>query len=234
MGHNFFSTWSSEEKKRLRGFKPQGENILPTILEESNTDSVNWVSQGKVNAVQNQGSCGSCWSFATTAAVETAYAIKHGSLPKLSEQQMVSCSTRNYGCNGGDMGLAFAYLQTKTLNSEGSYPYTSGTYGQTGSCNTALETGSVYVTDYHYVPQYNPSQLKAALQKGAVTVAIEADQSVFTYYNGGILTSPYCGTNLDHAVLAVGYGSENGQEYFLVRNSWGPYWGENGYVKIGV
>jgi len=90
------------------------------------------------------------------------------------------------------------------------------------------------VTNYQYVPQNNPSQLKAAIQQGAVTVAIQADTSVFQYYNGGIITSAACGTSLDHAVLAVGYGSENGWEYFLVRNSWGTYWGENGYVKIAI
>lgn len=234
MGHNFLSTWSLGEKKRLLGYRQHGEVDHPTILEESNDDSVNWVAAGKVNAVQNQGSCGSCWSFSTTAATETAYAIKHNSLPKLSEQQLVSCSTRNYGCNGGDMGLAFAYLKTKYQNYESAYPYTSGSNSQTGSCYPSLETGNIYVTEYHYVSQNNPSQLKAALQIGAVSVAIQADQSVFQYYRGGIITSPSCGTNLDHAVLAVGYGSENGQEYFLVRNSWGPNWGESGYVKIGV
>lgn len=126
LAHNFLSTWTEGEKRRFMGFSPHGEVAEPTHLEESNAESVNWVTSGKVNAIQNQGQCGSCWSFAVTSAVETSYAIKHNSLPKLSEQQLVSCSTRNYGCNGGDMGLAFNYLQSKSQNSEAGYPYTSG------------------------------------------------------------------------------------------------------------
>jgi len=91
------------------------------------------------------------------------------------------------------------------------------------------------VTDYSYVPQNNPSQLKAALSQTAVTVAVQANQTNFMYYNSGILSSSACsGAYIDHAVTAVGYGSENGQEYFLVRNSWSSSWGEDGYVRIAV
>lgn len=76
--------------------------------------------------------------------------------------------------------------------------------------------------------------MKSALALGPVAVAIQAQSSVFMNYTGGIITSPYCGTNLDHAVTAVGFGTENGQPYYLVRNSWGPYWGESGYVRMGL
>jgi len=138
------------EKSKLLGFRGPSEVKQPVPLEEENYDSVNWVTQGKVNAVQNQGQCGSCWAFATVAAVETAYAIKNGSLPKLSEQQLVDCSTRNYGCGGGWPGTAFQYLQSKSLNSESGYPYLSGT-GYQYACQTSQEMGQVYVTDYQYV-----------------------------------------------------------------------------------
>merc|ERR1711881_232958 len=117
-----------------------------------------------VSPVQNQGSCGSCWAFATTAAVETAYAIKHGFVPKLSEQQLVSCDTRNYGCGGGWMQYAFEYLKTVTHNTEAAYPYYSGSNGYSYSCNKALESGgSVRVSDYHVAPANNPTELKKAL-----------------------------------------------------------------------
>lgn len=127
------------------------------------------------------------------------------------------------------MGYAFNYISKKGQNYEQNYPYTSG-YGQTGYCQSWLETGDVRVTNYRYISRNNARQLKAALNTGAVSVAIQADQPVFQYYNGGILTSAACGTNLDHGVVVVGYGDN----YYIVRNSWGPSWGEGGYVRIGI
>merc|ERR1711881_341392 len=122
------------------------------------------------------------------------------------------------------MALAFKYLESTPQTTESAYPYTSGR-GRTGTCDKSKEAGgSVRCTGYSNVSRNNPNQLKAAIAKTVVSVAIEADKTVFQHYTGGVLTSSACGTNLDHGVAAVGYGTEGGQEYFLVRNSWGPSW----------
>merc|ERR1712146_472718 len=117
---------------------------------------------------------------------------------------------------------------------EESYPYTSGT-GRTGTCNKGMEEGgAVSVTTYHDVSaDRTGAALKAAVAKQPVSVAIEADRMAFQGYTGGVITWAGCGTSLDHGVLAVGYGTEGGEDYFLVKNSWGGSWGESGYVKIG-
>lgn len=132
------------------------------------------------------------------------------------------------------MSNAYQYLKGVTLNTNEGYPYTSGNNGQSGSCNKDLESGgTVQVTDFTMVPSNEPFQLKKALAQGPVTVAVNASSSVFQQYRSGVITSDSCGTGLNHAVTAVGYGKENGQKYFLVRNSWSTYWGDKGYVKIG-
>jgi C1A family cysteine protease len=185
--------------------------------------SVDWRTQGAVTAVKNQGQCGSCWSFSATGSIEGAVQIKTGQLTPLSEQQLVDCDTTDGGCNGGLMDYAFRYVIKNGLCSESAYPYKA--YRSTcksSSCQTAAT-----IRSYKDVTSYSSSSLEAAIAVGPVSIAIEADQRAFQFYNGGVLSSG-CGTSLDHGVLAVGYTSDA----WIVKNSWGASWGDKGYIKL--
>ena len=196
------------------------------------SDSYDWRNYNAVTGVKDQGQCGSCWSFSATGSMEGAWAISKGSLVTLSEQQLVDCSKRygNLGCNGGFMDNAFQYAIDNGMCSEASYPYVSGTTEASGMCVRCDPV--VRISGCMDVEPSNQLVLKQAVSKGPVSIAIEADTKYFQFYSTGILTSSSCGTNLDHGVLIVGYGSENGIPYWLVKNSWGTSWGEQGYVKI--
>lgn len=193
--------------------------------------SIDWVSKGAVTDPKNQGKCGSCWSFSTTGALEGAWQIASGKLVSLSEQQLMDCAKNgNMGCQGGSMDLAFSYLEKHDVCSEDSYPYLAaqGTCHQT-NCTKVVPQGSI--TGFKDVSAKDMDALMQAVSQQPVSVAIEADQMAFQLYKGGILTQE-CGTKLDHGVLVVGYGTENGVNYWKVKNSWGAEWGENGYIRM--
>ena len=199
---------------------------------------VNWVKKGGVSAVKNQGQCGSCWSFSTTGALEGAYYVKYGILPSFSEQQLVDCDNfknggKDHGCNGGLMDNAFAWIEhNKGLCSESDYPYVSGTTKQAGICeSTCSVIENSEIQSFVDVDPNSDNAFKSALMLQPVSIAIEADQQSFQLYKSGVFTDN-CGTNLDHGVLAVGYGIDDNLEYYLVKNSWGTTWGDNGYIKL--
>lgn len=193
---------------------------------------VDWVAAGKVSAVVNQGGCGSCWAFAATAAVESLYAIKTGNPPPhLSPQQLVDCSTSDSGCNGGGLTTPLRYIQAAGgVCLTTSYPYT----GSQGGCR-ASSCGSKVgaITGYTSVAQNNMAALETALQGQPVMVAVQAAGSAWQLYRSGVMTTQ-CGTALDHAVLAVGYGVDagTGEPYWRIKNSWGSGWGEAGYLRL--
>jgi len=192
--------------------------------------SIDWRTKGAVTSVKDQGQCGSCWTFSSTGAAEGAWAIAKGQLVDLSEQQLVDCATGisygSHGCSGGQMEGADKYLIEHGQCSLNSYPYTA----KDGSCQKCSAVAKF--TSCSDVKPNDQISLKGAVAQQPISIAIEADTRYFQSYTSGVLDSTSCGTTLDHGVLIVGYGEENGKKYWLVKNSWGTTWGENGYVKI--
>jgi len=213
--------------------QPLGQGRKGVKFEPTEVASVDWVAAGAVTPVKNQGTCGSCWSFSTTGSMEGAHFIKTGTLVSLSEQQLVDCSHNgNLGCMGGMMDRAFQWTETHPLETEADYPYQGWTIAQGCRYNESL--GVVAASSYVDVTPNSSDALKAAIAQAPVSVAIQANQKVFQLYTGGVITAD-CGTNLDHGVLAVGYGVDtDGTPYYKVKNSWGPDWGEAGYVRIAI
>jgi len=192
-----------------------------------------WRQKGAVTHVKNQGQCGSCWSFSTTGSTEGANFLKTGQLVSLSEQNLIDCSVSygNNGCNGGLMDYAFEYIiNNRGIDTEASYPYqTAGPL--TCQYNAANKGGSL--TGYTDVTSGDENALLNAAVKEPVSVAIDASHNSFQFYSGGVYYESACSsTQLDHGVLVVGWGSENGQDFWWVKNSWGASWGLNGYIKM--
>jgi len=235
MAVNEFADLTYEEFRVGRfgyaGMKSIGGVRVNTFGLATLPDTVDWSAKGDVTAVKNQQQCGSCWAFSTTGSTEGSVAIKTGRLTSLSEQQLVDCSSSygNMGCNGGLMDNAFKYIIANGgICSEQDYPYTAAT----GTCKSSSCNSVSSITSYQDVAQDNEAALQAAVAQQPVSVAIEADQSGFQFYSSGIFTGT-CGTSLDHGVLAVGYGTDNGQAYWKVKNSWGASWGSQGYILLG-
>jgi len=224
---------SDYEFNQMKGYnraqKSSTKNVH-LISEVGLPASVDWVTAGAVTAIKNQGQCGACWAFSTTGSVEGVNFINTGKLISLSEQQLVDCSRSygNLGCNGGLMDDAFKYTETYKLETEAAYPYTAAG----GTCQYSAAKGQVGTKSYKDVTADSPSQLQAAVAQQPVSVAIEADKLVFQSYTSGIISSTSCGTTLDHGVLVVGYGTDAGTDYWLLKNSWGVTWGEKGYFRI--
>jgi len=246
MKMNMFGHLTAEEFSSMyTGLKmPEPDTSVERNVFENNATAPNptdwdWTDHGAVTPVKNQGSCGSCWSFSTTGSLEGAYFLKNNELVSFSEQNLVSCDTVDSGCNGGLMDNAFNWIEKNGgLCKEDDYPYNSGA-GVRGKCTEkkctiVKNSAPTSIVDVSPQPQVKPATvdaMEAAVSKTPVSVAIEADQSSFQFYSSGVMTSE-CGTQLDHGVLVVGYGTDSGTDYWKIKNSWGPTWGVDGFIKI--
>ena len=194
--------------------------------------SVDWRKSGAVTGVKNQGKCGGCWAFAASGALEGLHYIKNKKLVSFSDQQMIDCSALygNQGCDGGLMTLAFQYTADYGIEPEKGYEYAA----KVNKCKHNSQRVAFKNSGFKEVPANSTKALKLAVSRQPVSVGIEANSMTLQLFKSGVITAD-CGTQLDHGVLIVGYDkTPKGQEYWIVKNSWGPQWGLGGYFHVAI
>ncbi|XP_075048765.1 cathepsin S [Mixophyes fleayi] len=240
VGMNHLADKTSEEvEAELTGLlvpshqerKSTFSNILNTTQYSNLPDSMDWREKGCVTNVKNQGSCGSCWAFSAVGALEGQLKLKTGNLVSLSPQNLVDCSTKygNHGCSGGFMTQAFQYvIDNNGIDSDSAYPY----HATDGQCIYNPSSRAATCTKYTEVPS-SEDDLKAAVANvGPISVALDARHPSFYLYKSGVYDDPSCTQDVNHGVLAVGYGNLDGKDFWLLKNSWGEGYGDSGYVRI--
>ncbi|XP_042560299.1 procathepsin L-like [Clupea harengus] len=230
-------------------FAERAQSILPTHLRSSplmlsaselreaasqlNITSIDYRDLGYITPVEDQGLCGSCWAYSATGALEAQWKKRSGRLVPLSRQQLVDCSrpAGNKACIGGRPSLAYNYIiQNGGVQAEETYPYEM----REGECRANLSLNIVSVKDWKYIPPGDEQALEDAMAtSGPVAVVIDTTTRKFQFYRRGVFYDPKCSIwKQAHAVLLVGFGSEGRQEYWTIKNSWGVYWGEKGYMRL--
>jgi len=240
---NHLADKTASEIKLMLGLKKtpgnHGGKTYQRPLKASSGDGAppenwDWRIEGAVTQVKDQAVCGSCWSFGTTGTIEGRIFLTSGKRVRLSQQSLVDCSwgMGNDGCDGGEDFRAYKHIQAHGIPLERDY----GRYlGINGVCKQNF-TEKYFLRDWVNIPSGDLEALKAALfEEGPISVGIDASHPSFAFYNQGVYYEPKCGNteyDLDHAVLAVGYGELHGEKYWLVKNSWSTYWGNDGYVLM--
>jgi len=225
----------AEFSRMYLGTRATFDNVAYTPSRVGDNVTVDWRTKGAVTPIKDQGQCGSCWAFSAVGSTEAAHFFAHNELVSLSEQNLVDCSDAqgNQGCDGGLMTQAFDYIiSNKGIDTEASYPYKA----VDGTCAfTQANIGSTLVS-YKNVAQGSEAGLVESINKGPTSVAIDASHSSFQLYSSGIYYEKACSaTQLDHGVLAIGYGTSDAAKdnaYYIVKNSWGTSWGMNGFIEM--
>jgi cathepsin L len=236
---NHLAALTPAEYKSMLGYRQpshasnnRGVKMAP--LRKNVPDSLDYRDKGVVNPVKDQAQCGSCWAFSAIQSIESTYALEKKTLYSLSEQNLVDCDLFCLGCSGGSMVTAFLFLigwQSEYVATEANYPYTA----TDGACayTEAKAVGPVLDTFGIVNPGDEESLKEGVATSGPHAVAIDASAVSFQLYKGGIYSEPACSSlQLDHGVGVIGYGTESGKDFWLVRNSWGAGWGEKGYIRM--
>lgn len=238
---NEYSSLTAEEFQKLRSsvlfeqrnlthaYKPEKKIFLrsPRNLPKS----IDWVKLGHVTEPSEQGKCGCCYAISGTSAIESRCSIVGHKLQHLSVQEVVDCTKHwgNHDCKGGEMVNVYRYSSSSNVNglcTASDYPF----HGKSGKCKSKTCTHINDIRSWKVIPKQNETRLKMAVSSGPVAIGMRIND-FFQLYDSGILSAP-CGDDLNHAALVVGYGEENGINYWKIKNSWGKNWGENGYIRI--
>ncbi|NXG00700.1 CATS protein, partial [Sakesphorus luctuosus] len=210
--------------RRVSSFRPNPGGAIP--------ETMDWRDKGCVTEVKNQGACGSCWAFSAVGALEAQVKLKTGTLVSLSAQNLVDCSGMygNHGCAGGYMTEAFQYIiDNHGIEADESYPYTA----QNGTCHYNASASVASCSRYVELPPGDEAALRDSVATvGPVAVAIDATRPTFFLYHSGVYDDPQCSQEVNHGVLVVGYGSLDNKDYWLVKNSWGVWFGDSGYIRM--
>ncbi|XP_036449130.1 cathepsin L1-like isoform X3 [Colossoma macropomum] len=241
LGMNHFADMDNQEYQQM--FKGCLGSFNESVIESATTflqplegaalpRDVDWRARGYVTRVKDQSHCGSCWAFSATGALEGQMFKKTKKLVRLSEQQLVDCSGSygNFGCQGGFMDKAFKYIMySGGLETAYTYPYQA----KEGQCSFKKQRAWAKCSNYKGVSPTEDALKNAVATIGPISVAIDVSPHSFQLYKSGVYDEPACSsTKATHAVLAVGYGTDHGKDYWLVKNSWGTVWGDEGYIKM--